>query len=713
MRDGIVEIINKKRYYYRCFFLGIVLLLLFLMAAFFYNRMYFGEYKYPHKNVYTFHDYFIEMREDGVISEANFKMYMYSAFNVMLENREVEIDSRIVQDNAISSCLMPIKYSQENMGVLNLSFDDEKVEGQKYYLLNEDGQEQKMLLFTGEQWEQSSCIKIFYNLEGAVIIAPEEMFEDRDFVDMEIESGNFSCEKVLMQTQMDATIQRIEGTGHKREIVIRQLLFILFIASIGIIAGTPFLKKAGSMAIWFIFPFGFMSQIFSTLLLIFLHLKISFLSYALMSYAAAVVLNMFMKKHMSNVQLSEKHGKWGIVSLLLWVGMILWLCIHPYIILSYDSVLNAYYGNFAAVTGELNSVLDRVLSFSLITPLYEVGSALFEIELNYSIQPILTLSFMAAMGWIWVRVIKKQAWVKAGILLWGILALAVNPMFFIQTFWKLNNLSLGMFVGISVGMHLLYYMSGEKAYFKIGNLFFAVVCIARIEGGVFAVVHLVCLYILFQEKGKEKDVERLCLSMALLLTALFVYCLCVIGQTESDFWTPQKGLAMNIFVWLVYLFFKIIPIFKGRVKKIANNIDKVMPLCILFALLVFGIINREKFIHNMFCYICNLGNYGGYWVLVIMTALYGIFWRKENPVIRFLSLYLVSYFFLIPGLMIFRSVPLRIGFGDSACRMLSHIVIVGCYLLIYFVNDLFMDDRKTLKNRKRNDESEIELEEIT
>ena len=269
-----------------------------------------------------------------------------------------------------------------------------------------------------------------------------------------------------------------------------------------------------------------------------------------------------------------------------------------------------------------------------------------------------------------------------------------------------------MFVGISVGMHLLYYIFEEEVYLKIGNLFFSIVCIARIEGGLFAIVHLVCLYILFQNKSKEKEVERLCLWTAILLTVLFFYYFYIIGHAESDFWTPQKGIAMNILVWLVYLFFKISPVFKGRVKKIYDNIDRIMLLCICFAFLMFGMINREKFIHNIFSFMCNMGNYGGYWVVVIMTALYGISWRRGNPIIRFLSLYLVSYFFLIPSLMIFRSVPLRIGFGDSACRMLSHIVIVGAYLLIYFMNELFTDNGKNLKIDRKCSRSEKELEEM-
>ena len=53
-----------------------------------------------------------------------------------------------------------------------------------------------------------------------------------------------------------------------------------------------------------------------------------------------------------------------------------------------------------------------------------------------------------------------------------------------------------------------------------------------------------------------------------------------------------------------------------------------------------------------------------------------------------------------------------IGFGDSACRMLSHIVIVGAYLLIYFMNELFTDNGKNLKIDRKCSRSEKELEEM-
>ena len=156
-----MKIKSKRLDRYHSIFWGILLLLLFVTAGFFYNKMYFGDYKYPHKNVYTFYDYFMEMREDSIISEANFKMYMYSAFNTMLENREVSIDVRIGENDVNRRYLLPLKFSQDNIGVLNRLFDDEELNCQKYYLLDEERQEHKIFLFTGEQWENSSHIKIF------------------------------------------------------------------------------------------------------------------------------------------------------------------------------------------------------------------------------------------------------------------------------------------------------------------------------------------------------------------------------------------------------------------------------------------------------------------------------------------------------------------------------------------------------------------------
>lgn len=691
--------INKRKYIYQNLLLGIILLLLFITARFFYNRLYFGEYKYAHKDVYTYYDYFMEMKEDDVISESNFRQYMYSAYNTMVGSRDVTIDRRILENGIQRTyCLYPIKYSQDNIGVLNGLFDEKELDCQKYYLLDTDGKEHKLFIFTGNEWEKSSHIKIFCDLEGNIIIAPEELFGEKDFADVEIQVETFSCEKVLMQAKKDATIERIVEENHKKEIVIRQLIFIFFVASIGFIVEKPILAKVGTMAIWFILPLGFFNQIFSTFLLIVSHLKISLLNYILISYSVAILLNIYIRRYADNDKISIKCSKKQIISFLLWISVIVWFCVRPHIILSYDSVLNAYFGKHAAVTGDLNAVLDELSSYSLITPLYEVGSALFGIELNYSIQPILTITFMAAIGWIWFTIIRKPVKIKIGIILWVVLFLITNPMFYIQTFWKLNNLSLGLFLGFTVGMHLLYYLTEEKIYFEIGNLFSAVVGVARIEGGLFIVIHMVCLYILFQSKNREKEIENLCLKIALLLTAVYFYFLCIIGQIESEFWTPQKGLAMNILIWVVYFFFRMVPVMEKKIKKIVDNIDIVMLLCIFLAILIFGITNGEKFIHNMFAYTVNLGNYGGYWPLVIIVAVCGIFYLKKNPIIRFLSVYVVSYFLLIPGLMIFRETPLRIGFGDSACRMLSHIAVVGGYLLIYFVDGLFTDKRTTIQN---------------
>lgn len=678
--------------------LSFILLVLFTMSKIFNGMIYYGsydQYKKPHKGVYTNHDYFMQgAGTDGCVLDDEYQMYMYSAFLAMIGDREVVIDNRVVGQNYAIGLF---KHTKDNIGVLNTDFADNAPKCQKYYLSDENGQEHKVFVVTGSQWEADSKIKIFYDLKENLIIAPTGYFEEKDFVNIEVQAAAFLRDyTTIMQTAADETIWRIAGDGHEMEISVRQLLFILFIALLGTAAGWHFLAKMGAMAIWFVLPFGFTNQIFSTLLLAVLHLKISLPNYIWVSCLVAVVLHVYVKKYSDSVRLSIKYSRKYAISFLLWAGVVLWFCFKPYIILSYDSIFNEYYAKYAAATGNLNEVLGSLLSYSLITPLYEVGSTLFGIDLNYSLQPIFVVSFMAVMAWIWLKIIKNPLKVKIGVMLWAVLALTVNPMFFIQTFWKLNNLSLGMFVGISVGMHLLYYMTEEKIYFRVGELFFAIVCIARIEGGLFAIVHLVCLYILLKNKDKEKEVENLCLKMALLLTALYFYYFFVIGQTESEFWTPKKGLAMNILMWLVYLFFKILPVLKGNFKKIADRIDIIMPVCISLAVLASGFVDGEKFIYNMFCYICNLGNYGGYWVPVMLIALYGVLRWRRNAVIRFLSLYLISYALLIPALMAFRESPLRTGFGDSACRMLSHIVIVGAYLLIYVVNSWFSDRQEEI-----------------
>ncbi len=693
MKFSNLGVRNKKRNVFQGLFLGIIILFLFITARYFYNRLYFGEYKTAHKDVYTSYDYFVEMEKDGAISRADFIMYMYTAFIAMLGDKEVAIDNRVIESDMLGCyTLRPIEYSQDDIGILNINCEKEGFNCQKYYLLDANGEKRKLFIFTGEQWENSVLIRIFFDLEGNIIIAPKERFKGENFVDVDLQLKEFSYDTVLIQTGQDTTIQRIAGEGHKKEIVLRQIIFIFFIASVGIVAGKAFFPMAGAMSVWFVLPFGFINQIISTFFLVVLHLKISLLHYIVISYLVAIALNRYVKGQTKQVEGFIKYDKKLLYSLLLWAGVILWFCVRPYIILSYDSVLNSYYGKYAVVAGELNTVLGGLTSYSLITPMFEVGSSLFGIELNYSIQPILTITFMAAIVWIWYRMIEGSTKLKIGIILWVIVALIVNPMFYIQTFWKLNNLSLGLFTGFMVGMHILYYMTSQKVYFDVGNLFLIIVGTSRIEGGLFVAVYLVCLYVLFQNRIKTKEIESLCLKIALVMTAVYLYYLCIIGQTDSMFWTPIKGLAMNILLWIVYLFFKVSPVLGRKLKEVPKNIDRIMLLCIFFSVIVLGVTNWEKFIHNTFAYVCNLGNYGGYWIVVVVAAVFGSLYLKNNVIVRFLAIYILSYFLMIPCLMMFREVPLRIGFGDSACRMLSHVAVVGGFLLIYIVNVSFRDD---------------------
>lgn len=672
--------------------LGLALIMLVLLTAskYFYKTLHFGEYKSPHKEVYTCHDYFAEMLEESRTTRADYVMYMRSAFISMLGDKEVIIDERLSDEDKIQYSLDPIKCSQKDIGILNEDFEKNGIANQRYCLVDKEGHEHKVFIMTGQEWETSSCIKIFYDIQKNLIIVPTEAMDNMELLDMDMPIESFEYETVYMQMEMDETVHRIAGKAHKNQIIIHQILFILFLVSIGLIISKNIFDEIGFMSIWLIIPIAVINQIIAVFFLVVFHIKITLLSYILASYLAAIGLRVFLwrrGKHDKNTP-SRKFDKRSIFSITLWTALILWFCFKPYVILSHDSIINIYIGKYAVITGGLNTMLARVASFSLLTPFLEVGNALFGIDLNYSLQPILTITSMVVIAWIWYKILGDYicSVLKATFIIWSMITLMMNPLFYIQTFWKLNNLAIGLFTGIMIGMHLLYYQTNKKIYFSLGNVFLIIIANVRLESGLFAAVYFICLYTLFLSKNKGKEVETLSFGITIISTSIFFYYFCIIGNVESVYWTPMKGLAVNILLWLVYIYFRGSFIIKKKFFVIYNNIDRVMTICILFCVLGFGLMERNVFINNLKCFVQNMGNYGAYWALALLSILLSISVFRKDEIIRFLSLYLASYFLLIPGLMIFREVPLRIGFGDSACRMLSHIIVVVGFLCLYILN---------------------------
>ncbi|MCM1044021.1 MAG: hypothetical protein NC417_00785 [Candidatus Gastranaerophilales bacterium] len=682
--------------------MGIMISLLVLGARYSYRTMYYGE-SASIKSAYSFYDYFIMDVQNGEeVDSHKYSLWMNSAF-AMYDGKEVVVDNRISESVMKEYCLLLIEYTQDDIGVLNRRIEDIELSGQTIYLWDADEKEHVLFMITGELWESSSLVKVFSDLDGNIIVAPDGLFTEADFVNKEVQLDVFARTKVVMQLFNDVTLRRIAGRGLVDKMIIRQILFVLFIASVGCIAGRAFLKRIGNMFIWFALPFGFINQILSTFILIVSHLPVNLLSYLAISYALAILINQLLKRCADDVQIHMEHDIKLLFSLLTWGGVVLWFCINPYVLLSADSVYNAYLGKVGAVTGDLNAILGDITSHALITPIFEVGSSLFGVGLNYSLQPILTIMFLVAIGWVWFSIMDGSTSAKIWIVLGTVIVVILNPMFYMQTFWKLNNLALGLFAAFMVGMHILYYNKREKLYFETGNLFLIVVGIARVESGLFLAIYLVCLFALFQNDDREREIEKLCFRMGLIFTAIYLYYLCVIGQVESPFWTPVKGLMVMASVWLVYILCIGSRILGKKMKPIFDNIDRIMFLCIGLSVLLLGILNKEKFIDNAKTFISNLLYYGGYWYVMLAVAILGVVLLKKDPIMRFLLLYMGSYFMFIPGLMIFRENLLRVGFGDSGCRMLSHIAVVGGFLLIYVVSALRGDQRLNHEEGRRNE----------
>ncbi|MBQ7832906.1 MAG: hypothetical protein IJ336_04930 [Lachnospiraceae bacterium] len=661
-----------------------IIVALVLLSLFFYDFLYYGDYKYPHYGEYTCYDYYI--CTDAKMTKENYIMYMRSAFVNMLDDKVLILDSSIDEQTQLALGISPINYVVDQMGRLAVDVES----SHSYSLYENDVLIREIILFTGEEWEKSSEIEMFYDLKGNIIVAPANYWREEDFCDISNQE-NVVYSAVKAHISRDETIERVSNHGNTFSIISKNFLYVCFIFVIGSIAGMSFIKLLDNVGIWLMFPLGTINQIIVALFLSILHIPINLYTYIFVSFLLAIIIGFIIKKvakfsavEESGILLSSFQSKSIVINAALFMitAVLFSCCAFP--ILSYDSVLNIYIGRYAGVTETINPILGIVSSYSLITPLIEIGGALFGIDLNYAFQPVLTMCLLVVISWCCNSILKLKKIGNKLIYTLVVIAVLFNPMFFIQMFWKLNNLAIGLLIGVIVGFHILYNETNKKIFWIVANVLLAIVTISRVESGIFTAVYIFSLYPLY--KNREKELIKLSFGMALLLSIIFFYYIMVIGGVDSDFWTPLKGILVVSTGWFTWGGVLIISKCKQKMLWLKHNIDRIMLGGIVVILLTLLAMEPLKFITNLLVFGCNMANYGGYGLLLLVLIVYSIrFWRSDS-VLRFLAIYILSYVFSILIVLMFREYPIRLGFGDSACRMLTHIVFVGGYLCLLCLN---------------------------
>lgn len=624
------------------------------------------------------------MQVDYATYLANLKPVFYD----LLGDKELHVDSKIIQNEMLA----PL--SGMELHVSNLAISSEY--GIDYYLshynpqiirhIDINGNENKLLLFTGDEFENAKDIYIV-EIDNYICISPKEILNiESNELNEKYENQQFKenkYETVILEFNNDSTIERINSDKDS----LKMTIFLLFVFVSGFFMLFPFFKNSSNvknLMVLLSFPVGSIIQIFVIMLIGLIGIPINLFWVIITECLFLLGWNyLFHKFPLSKANRKIEFST--IYVLLFALGIILYFSIYPHAFMSYDSYCNILIGKKIAYSGSVQENLGRLLMFSLVNPIWQTLASLFGVSFNYGMQPAFLLTGVASLFYLQYEILKDKGIKKSVALVINIIvmiSLFTVPQVVINSTWILNNLDIGIMYGIAVALMYRYFQNDNKIYMILSYVLFIITGIARIEGGLFAIIYLVFIY----TSSMPAKLKKILISCFTILYAVLFFCyFYMVKDIEEGFWTPQNA-ALSLGLLLIFnLFVLCDKFFQEKFKFIVENIDYFMIVVIIFGGIILSILNFQKSSDNMGNLIMNLVSTGYYGILIpcilFILGLYFHFVKIISKETRMLLVQVISYLLLIFVLMLISIHNSRVGYGDSSCRMVLHILPL-CGILI-------------------------------
>ena len=289
---------------------------------------------------------------------------------------------------------------------------------------------------------------------------------------------------------------------------------------------------------------------------------------------------------------------------------------------------------------------------------------------NFAHQPIFTVTCcMLIFSWVF----KKSNFSKSAIALYGIFfSFIAMPMVLVHSIWLLNNLSIGLFLTISLIFYYEYSENSTKVNLILMILFLTVASIIRIEGFIFLAVIMVCL---FQSNIQKTELQKIFIFLFLIsvLWSLGLYVFAA-GNHSETFWNPRNATLQVLLVGSVMLYYCFRD--KFRVPYVYGKEALVMILFFIVAIVITFVldIGYARVNYNALFYTHFVLGYWNLFVLSVLVLLVGGFATGNIKQKHFtLISILASYALAIYATSILRDHPYNMMVGDSGLRMLLHI----------------------------------------
>lgn len=369
------------------------------------------------------------------------------------------------------------------------------------------------------------------------------------------------------------------------------------------------------------------------------------------------------------------------------------------VFLSYDSISNIVLARNIVRDGSFRDYFAGVSNYSLFMPVVNIGAVLFGVKILYTFLPVLCCSFLG-MAWAILRkhlceVTDMQKYI---VLICSFGAVITVPVFQLNVIWILNNLGVGMFY---IGA-IIMFLEGKKInnsyckYLAVPLFIFA--STARVESPIFGAVFLVIWDMVDEETAKISSVG---LGMATTIVFLLNF---AFNRDGIVFWSVSKGVMVLVFAWCAVFYLFVIKKWKVW-QEIMKKIDmkEMIEAGLIIGILVFSLIGKqEKALGNLRALISSMlttGICGIIWIIYLFSFLLKFTKERETETVQVIWAIrgIINANFLITfALMLFREIPLRTTYTDSAGRMMLHVLPLVIIYFVYIFRYLSVGEKKEL-----------------
>ena len=556
-----------------------------------------------------------------------------------------------------------------------------------------DKRELDILIYTGRNFESAKKIYI-KKIDEWLVILPQFLFSEShaEHVPREVmNAATYSDENtVILELKTDVTIERVLQGSYPMEMSAYLLLFFIS----GLLVMLPFIltsERANSNTLILVSFFaGVLLQVFSIFAIGAIGLRITTVSVLIVNALVIVLCAAYVFKR-SKRRLQLHISPINAFAVLLVFGVVFFFSVNPSVFLSYDSYMNILIGKRIAALGSITSEAGRLAMFSLMSPLLHAHASIFGVMLSYALQPVMTVLGLVLIVSLQARMLLDKGFgYIASYFYSGAAALAVFtvPEVVISADWVLNNLTIGILYGLAVLLLLQYRSKNEPVFAFLSIALFLYVAVVRIEGGVFALIFLTAVFVLDVAQYYKRLLVSLVLAAYLLINLFYYF---NVHQIEEGFWSLPKaagslGLiaAFACLIWFERYWNK----YFGNTM---NRMDAVMIGVLVLGIAGLAMMRPEKAIENIGNLYANMfvGYYGILFIGVLAVVLLSAFCLDSlNAVTRLLSVQIIGFILLMYFIMLLSMHSSRIGYGDSSCRMLLHILPLCSITMVHLLSEI-------------------------